>query len=76
MAAPEVTFSLTDFQRTVLEDTLDPQIAETVTQAEAETMMAETLLSPRSHLFDSSLEKYRERDTTAEKLDTVSVTEE
>ena len=69
LTAPEVTFFLTDFQRTVVADKLGPQIAETVSQEEAEAVMAETRVSPQSHLFASSAEKYSEEDTTAEALE-------
>ena len=69
LTVPEVTFFLTDFQRTVVADTLGPQIAETVSQEEAEALMAETRVSPQSHLFASSAEKYSEEDTTAEALE-------
>ena len=66
LSAPEVTFFLTDFQRTVVADTLGPQIAESVSQEEAEALMAEARVSPQSHLFASSAEKYSEADTSAE----------
>ncbi len=66
LTEPEVTFFLTDFQRTVVADQSGPQIAETVSQEEAEAVMAETRVLPQSHLFASSAEKYSEEDTTAE----------
>lgn len=69
MAAPEMTFFLTDFQRTVVADKVGPQIAETVSQEEAEVLMAEIRVLPQSHLFASSAEKYSEEDTTAEALE-------
>ncbi len=66
LTEPEVTFFLTDFQRTVVADTSGPQIAETVSQEEAEAVMAETRVLPQSHLFASSAEKYSEAETAAE----------
>ncbi len=70
LAEPEVIFFLSDFQRAVVADKLGSQMVETVSQDEAEEMIAETRLLPQSHLFASSLEKYREReeDTAAEAL--------
>ena len=41
---------------------------ETVSQDEAEEMIANTRLLPQSKLFASSAEKYREEDATAEAL--------
>ena len=66
LAAPEVIFFLTDFQRTVVADQSGPQFAETVSQEEAEVVMAECRMLPQSHLFASSEEKYRDKDTAAE----------
>jgi hypothetical protein len=65
-AEPEVVFLLSDFQRAVVEEKLGSQMVETVSQNEAERMMAETRLLPQSKLFASSAEKYREEDTAAE----------
>jgi hypothetical protein len=76
LAEPEVTFFLSDFQRAVVEDKMGPQMAETVTQDEAEAMMAEIRLLPQSKLFASSAEKYREEDTAAEALKSGSNVEE
>jgi hypothetical protein len=75
-AEPEVIFFLSDFQRTVVEEKLGPQMVETVSQEEAEKMMAETRLLPESKLFASSAEKYREEDTVAEALKSGSNVEE
>jgi hypothetical protein len=67
-AEPEVFFLLSDFQRAVVEEKLGSQMVETVSQNEAERMMAETRLLPQSKLFASSAEKYREEDTAADIL--------
>jgi hypothetical protein len=68
LAEPEVIFFLSDFQRVVVEEKLAPQTVETVSQDEAEVMIAETRLLPQSKLFASSAEKYREEDTVPEAL--------
>ncbi len=68
LAEPEGIFFLSDFQRAVIEEKLGPQMVETVSQYEAEEMIAETRLLPQSKLFASSAEKYREEDTVAEAL--------
>ncbi len=66
LAEPEMSFFVTDFQRAIVQDQSDfqsgPQKVETVFQDEAEKLIAETRLLPRSHLFASSQEKYRERE--------------
>ena len=72
LAEPELIFFLSDFQRVVIEDKLGPQMVEVVSQDEAEEIIAETRLLPRSHLFASSAEKYREEDTAAEALESGS----
>ena len=66
LAAPEVIFFLSDFQKTVVADKLGSQMIETVSQDEAVEMIAETRLLPESKLFASSAERYREVDTAAE----------
>ena len=66
LAEPEVVFFLSDFQRAVVEEKLGPQMVETVSQEEAEKMMAETRLLPQSKLFASSAEKYREENIVVE----------
>jgi hypothetical protein len=76
LVEPEVIFFLSDFQRTAVGDKLGPQMVETVTQDEAEAMMAEIRLLPQSKLFASSAEKYREKDTAAEALKSGSNAEE
>ena len=80
LAAPEVIFFLSDFQRAFVEGKSDlqsgPQMVETVSQDEAEEMIAETRLLPQSHLFASSGEKYREEDTAAEALKSGSSAED
>ena len=74
LADPEMSFFVTDYQRVFVQDKLDlqsgPQMAETVTQDEAEKMIAKTRLLPQNYLFASSPEKYsvREEDTAAEVL--------
>jgi hypothetical protein len=68
LAEPEAVFFLSDFQRTVVEEKSGPQMIETVSQDEAEEMIANTRLLPQSKLFASSAEKYREEDATAEAL--------
>ena len=68
LAEPEVIFFLSDFQRAVVEEKLGPQTVETVSQDEAEEMIAETRLLPQSKLFASSAEKYRKEETVAEAL--------
>ena len=64
LAEPEMSFFVTDFQRAFVQDKSDfqsgPQEVETIFQEEAEKMIAETRLLPRSHLFASSPDKYRE----------------
>ncbi len=66
LAEPEMSFYVTDFQRAFVQDQSDfqsgPQKVETVYQDEADKLVAETRLLPRSHLFASSPEKYRERE--------------
>ena len=47
LAEPEVIFSLSDFQRVVVEEKSGPQMVETVSQDEAEEMIAETRLLPK-----------------------------
>jgi hypothetical protein len=80
LAEPEVIFFLSDFQRALVEDKSDlqsgPQMVETVSQDEAEEMIAETRLLPQSHLFASSAEKYLEEDTAAEALKSGSIAED
>ena len=74
LADPETSFFVTDYQKAFVQAKSDfqsgPQEVETVFQDEAEKMMAETRLLPRSHLYASSPEKYRERekDNTADAL--------
>ena len=68
LAKPEVIFFLSDFQRAVVADKLGSQMVETVSQDEAEEMIAATRLLPESKLFASSAERYREEDTAAETL--------
>ena len=72
LAAPEATFSMTDFQKTVVADKLGPQVIETVSQEEAAAKMAETRLAPQSKLFASSPEKYSKEDTAAATLESGS----
>jgi len=69
LAAPEVFFFLTDFQRTVVGDALGPQMAESLAQEEAEAVMADIRVPPQSHLFASSAEKYRQADTAVDPLE-------
>ncbi|MEE4605594.1 MAG: FecR domain-containing protein [Desulfobacteraceae bacterium] len=72
LAEPETSFFVTDYQRVFVQNQLDlqsgPQMVETVTQDEAEEMIAKTRLLPQNYLFASSPEKYsiREEDTAAE----------
>ena len=68
LAEPEVIFSLSDFQRAVIEDKSGPQMVETVAQVEAEEMIAETRLLPQTSLFASSVDKYIAEDTAAEAM--------
>ena len=70
LAEPEVIFFLSDFQKAVVADELGSQMVETVSQDEAEKMIAETRLLPQNYLFASSPEKYPEpeEDTAAEVL--------
>ncbi len=74
LAEPETSFFVTDYQRVFVQNQLDlqsgPQMVETVTQDEAEEMIAKTRLLPQNYLFASSPEKHsvREEDTTAEGL--------
>jgi hypothetical protein len=68
LAEPEVVFFLSDFQSAVVEEKLGPQTVETVSQDEAEEMIAATRLLPQSKLFASSAERYREEDTAAEAM--------
>jgi len=68
LAEPEVVFLLSDFQKAVVEEKSGPQMVETVSQNEAERMIAETRLLPQSKLFASSAEKYREEDTVEKAL--------
>jgi len=63
-----VIFSLSDFQRAVIEDKSGPQMVETVAQVEAEEMIAETRLLPQTSLFASSVDKYIADDTAAEAM--------
>ena len=53
MAAPEEVISLTDFQRTVVRKELVSKTVETVSPEEAETLMTEFHLAPRTNLFAS-----------------------
>lgn len=76
LAAPEVAFLLTDFQSTVVRDTLGPQIAFSLSQEEAEAVKADIRVAPRSHLFASSAEKYHEDDTVAAALESGSDVED
>jgi hypothetical protein len=69
LAEPEVIFFLSDFQRAVVADKLGSQMVETVSQDEAEELIAATRLLPQSKLFASSAEKYRAEDTAAEDLE-------
>jgi hypothetical protein len=66
LAEPEMSFFVTDFQRVFVHNESDlqlgPQMVETVSQDEAEKMIAETRLLPQNYLFASSPEKYRERE--------------
>jgi hypothetical protein len=50
-------------------------MVETVAQVEAEEMIAETRLLPEGKLFASSAEKYREADTAAEAVKSISSAE-
>jgi hypothetical protein len=76
LAEPEVIFSLSDFQRAVIEDKSGPQMVETVAQVEAEEMIAETRLLPQTSLFASSVDKYRAEDTVAEAMKSGSKAED
>ena len=76
LAEPEAVFFLSDFQRTVVEEKSGPQMIETVSQDEAEVMIANTRLLPQSKLFASSAEKYREEDAAAEALEPDSSAED
>ena len=74
LAEPEMSFVVADYQRVFVQDKSDlqsgPQMVETVSQDEAEEMIAKTRLLPQNYLFASSPEKYREREeeTAAEVL--------
>ena len=74
LAEPEMSFVVADYQRVFVQDKSDlqsgPQMVETVSQDEAEEMIAKTRLLPQNYLFASSPEKYREReeDTAADGL--------
>jgi len=76
LAAPEVAFFLTDFQSTVVRDTLGPQIAFSLSQEEVEAVMADVRVTPQSHLFASSAEKYHEDNTAAAALESDSDVED
>jgi hypothetical protein len=76
LAAPEVFFFLTDFQKTVVGDTLGPQMTESFAEEEAAAVMAETRVSPRSHLFASSAERYRQESTADDPLESASDVED
>ena len=80
LAEPEVIFFLSDFQRAFVADQSDlqlgSQMVETVSQDEAEELIAATRLLPQSHLFASSAEKYREEDAAAEALKSGSSAED
>ena len=76
LAEPEVIFSLSDFQRAVIEDESGPQMVETVAQVEAEELIAETRLLPQTSLFASSVDKYRAEDTAAEAMKSGSKAED
>jgi FecR protein len=76
LAAPETIFPLIEFQRAVFENSLGPQMAHTVTQLEASILMTETDLLPRSHLFASSAEKYREKETATDASESASDVED
>jgi hypothetical protein len=76
LAAPEVAFLLTDFQSTVVKDTLGPQIAFSLSQEEAEAVMADIRVAPQTHLFASSAEKYYEEDAAAAALESGSDVED
>ena len=66
LAEPEVIFFLSDFQRAVVADKLGSQLVETVSQDEADEMIAATRLLPETKLFASSAERYRDADTAVE----------
>jgi hypothetical protein len=76
LAAPEVAFFLTDFQSTVVRDTLGPQIAFNLSQEEVEAVTADVRVTPQSHLFASSAEKYHEDNTAAAALESDSDVED
>ena len=76
LAAPEEYFFLTDYQKTLVGDTLGPQMTESLVQEEAAAVMAETRVLPRSHLFASSAEKYRQDNTAVEPLESASDAED
>jgi hypothetical protein len=65
LAEPEEFFFLSAFQRTVVGVQSVPPTVEAVSQQQAEAMMAEFRLLPKSQLYASSAEKYL-RDATAE----------
>ena len=69
-------FSLTDYQKTIVEDTAGPQIAESIAQEEAAAVISETRVSPRSHLFASSAERYRQENTAVHPLESASGVED
>jgi hypothetical protein len=68
LAAPEVMFILTDFQKTLVGDALGPQMAENLAQTDVDAVLKEVGLAPQSHLFASSAEKYEEIHTAASEL--------
>ena len=74
LADPETSFFMTDYQRVFVQNQSDlqsgPQMVETVTQDEAEEMIAKTRLFPQNYLFASSPEKYSvpKEDTQTEEL--------
>ena len=76
LAAPEVIFSLTDFEKTVVGNELGPQMAESLAQEEVDIILNEIQVAPQSHLFASSAEKYHEIHAAAGTLESQNEIEE
>jgi hypothetical protein len=76
LAAPEVMFILTDFQKTVVGDALGPQMAENLSQADVDAVLKEVGVAPQSHLFASSTERYDKIHTAASELKAPNTIEE
>ena len=76
LAAPEVIFPLTDFQKTVVGNALGPQLADSLAQEEVDAILNEIRVAPQSHLFASSAEKYHKISITAGTLESQSEIEE